>query len=401
MTAEGAAQKLFLLADIRTNGPNPWDIQVHNPIFYNRVLGEGSLGLGESYMDGWWDAERLDEFFTRVLGAELDRKIKKNLPLLLRAVIARFFNFQSKRRAFEIGEKHYDVGNDIYTAMLDRRLTYTCGYWNPAYFSSSLEGEIKRGWTGGEMTLGEAQEAKLDLVCRKIGLKAGDRLLDIGCGWGSFAKFAAEKYGASVVGITVSKEQVKLGTELCQGLPIEFHLIDYRELNPTQPPLKIRGGKEGLFDHIVSLGMFEHVGYKNYRTYMEVAHRCLKDEGLFLLHTIGGNRSVRHSDEWVTKYIFTNSMLPSIAQIGRAIEGLFVMEDWHNFSADYDKTLLAWFANFDRAWPTLKEKYGDRFYRMWKYYLLASAGTFRSRKNQLWQVVLSKQGVTGGYQSIR
>lgn len=399
---------LLKIADIEPDGKDPWDIQIHNPQLYDRVLREGSLGLGESYMDGWWDAERLDEFFTRVLGADLDRKIKKNIPLLMRAVVAQIFNLQSRNRAFAIGEKHYDIGNDLYTAMLDRRMTYTCGYWN----MPPLGGGVHR--RAVSMTLDDAQEAKLDLVCKKISLKAGDRVLDIGCGWGSFAKFAAEKYGARVVGITVSKEQLKLGTELCTGLPIELRLQDYRDVNEQ-------------FDHIVSLGMFEHVGYKNYRDYMEVAHRCLKDDGLFLLHTIGGNRSVTHSDAWITKYIFTNSMLPSIAQIGRAIEGLFVMEDWHNFSADYDKTLMSWFANFDRAWhgerirleseakpfpaPTnsqgmrapqgLASKYGEQFYRMWKYYLMASAGTFRARKNQLWQIVLSKNGVPGGYTSIR
>ncbi len=369
--------KLLKLANIEPNGTAPWDIQIHNPRLYDRVLREGSLGLGESYMDGWWDAHALDEFFARVLAADLDQKVKKNIPLLMHAVVAQIFNLQSKNRAFEIGEKHYDVGNDLYTAMLDRRMTYTCGYWRDA------------------KTLDEAQDSKLDLVCKKIGLKAGDHVLDIGCGWGSFAKFAAEKYGARVVGITVSKEQLALGTKLCAGLPIELRLTDYRDMNEK-------------FDHIISLGMFEHVGYKNYRAYMEVVHRCLKDNGLFLLHTIGGNRSVTHSDAWITKYIFTNSMLPSVAQIGREIEGLFVMEDWHNFSADYDKTLMSWFANFDHAWHEVKppaggltSKYGDRFYRMWKYYLLSCAGSFRARKNQLWQVVLSKSGVHGGYDSIR
>jgi len=171
-------------------------------------------------------------------------------------------------------------------------------------------------------------------------------------------------------------------------LPIELRLQDYRDVHET-------------FDHVISLGMFEHVGYKNYRTYMEVASRCLKDDGLFLLHTIGGNMSVTHTDPWIERYIFPNSMLPSLAQIGKAIEKIFVMEDWHNFGADYDKTLMAWFHNFNKHWDTLKGKHGDRFYRMWKFYLLASAGGFRARKNQLWQIVLSKNGVPGGYASIR
>jgi len=234
----------------------------------------------------------------------------------------------------------------------------------------------------------KAQEAKLDLVCRKIGLEEGQRVLDIGCGWGSFAKFAAEKYGAQVVGITVSKEQVALGKELCKGLPVELRLQDYREVDET-------------FDHIVSLGMFEHVGCKNYREYFKVAQRCLKEGGLFLLHTIGSNVSARSGEPWLTKYIFPGGMLPSMAQVARAAEGLFVIEEAHNFGADYDKTLMAWFANFDAAWLSLRARYDDRFYRMWKYYLLMCAGTFRARSNQLWQIILSPHGVAGGYRAIR
>ncbi|MEK7540453.1 MAG: cyclopropane fatty acyl phospholipid synthase [Patescibacteria group bacterium] len=366
MNSKQTVENILALADIRINGEHPWDIQVHNEKLFDRVLAQGSLGLGEAYMDGWWDVQSLDQFFTRVLNARLETKIPRNIGLIFSAVKARLMNQQSKSKAFEVGEAHYDIGNDLYQAMLDARLTYTCGYWKEA------------------ATLNEAQEAKLDLVCQKLKLKPGQRVLDIGCGWGSFLKFAAEKYGIQGVGVTVSTEQVALARELCAGLPIEIRLQDYREVKES-------------FDHVVSLGMFEHVGVKNYRTYMEVASRCLKDDGLFLLHTIGGNKSVTHTDAWIEKHIFPNSMLPSVAQIGTSIEGLFVMEDWHSFGAYYDHTLMAWFQNFDHAWPELREKYGDRFYRMWKYYLLSCAGSFRARRNQLWQVVLSKHGVPGGY----
>lgn len=362
--------QLLAPAGIAINGTRPEDIQVHNEALFGRVLGQGSLGLGEAYMDGWWDATQLDEFFNKVLGAGLNRQIKPTFGLVGTALLARLTNRQTSTRAFEVGEKHYNIGNDLYQAMLDKRLTYTCGYWKNA------------------TSLDEAQEHKLDLVCKKLNLQPGQRILDIGCGWGSFAKFAAERYGVSVVGITIAKEQIVLGEKLCAGLPVEFRLMDYRSLDEQ-------------FDHIVSLGMFEHVGYKNYRTYFEVAARSLKDGGLFLLHTIGGNRSVTHTDAWIEKYIFANSMVPSVAQIGKAIEGLFVMEDWHNFGADYDKTLMAWHANFQAHWPRLKDQYGERFGRMWTYYLLACAGSFRSRTNQLWQVVLSKSGVPGGYYSVR
>ena len=364
------ADELLALAGVEINGPHPWDIQGHNEDFYHRVLTQGSLGLGESYMDGWWDCKELDQFFDRIIRADLEHKVKLNWQLLIKALAARIVNLQSRGRAFQIGERHYDIGNDLFQNMLDKRLTYSCAYWKDV------------------QTLDEAQENKLDMICQKIGLKSGMRILDIGCGWGSFAKYAAEKYGATVVGITVSKEQVALGKDLCKGLPVEIRLQDYRDINES-------------FDCIVSVGMIEHVGYKNYKAYMKCAHRCLRDEGLFLLHTIGGNESVFAPEPWTNKYIFPNGMLPSIRQIGAAIEGLFVMEDWHNFSTDYDKTLMVWHRNFVNSWDKIKSNYDERFYRMWKYFLLSSAGAFRARKNQLWQIVLSKGGTVGGYASVR
>jgi len=245
--------------------------------------------------------------------------------------------------------------------MLDSGMTYTCGYWQNA------------------TTLDEAQEAKLDLICRKLELEPGMRVLDIGCGWGSFARYAAEHYGAAVTGLTISGEQAEMAKEHCRGLPVDILLQDYREVS-------------GTFDRVLSIGMFEHVGYKNYRTYMEITRRCLKDDGIALIQTIGGNRSTTASNPWLSKYIFPNSMLPSIAQIGAAMEGIFVMEDWHNFGPHYDKTLMAWYANFENAWPKHRDRYGERFYRMWKFYLLSCAGTFRSRLNQLWQITMTPPG---------
>jgi len=362
-------QNLLALADIKINGDRPWDIQVHNEAFYNRVLKEGTLGLGESYMAGWWDVEKLDEFFSHVFQADLDKKVKSNWSLMFFIFFNLIFNRQSKNRAFIIGQRHYDLGNDLYQAMLDPRMTYTCGYWRKA------------------SNLAEAQEAKLDLVCRKLNLQPGQSVLDIGGGWGSFAKFAAEKYGVKVTVVTVSAEQIALGQQLCAGLAVNFILQDYRDI-------------KGKFDHIVSLGMFEHVGLKNYRTFMKIVAECLADDGLFLLHTIGGSYSVKAGEPWVEKYIFPNAMLPSIKQLGQAFEDILVMEDWQNFGADYDLTLLAWFANFDNHFPELKGKYDAQFYRLWKYYLLSFAGSFRARKNNLWQIVLSKKGRPGGYKSV-
>lgn len=365
MDLKSTSQKILSLADIQIDGPHAWDLKPKHEGVFRRVLAQGSIGLGETYMDGWWEAERLDEFFYRLLRAQIDRRIFR-LSLLVPHLRARLVNLQSRTRAFQVSEAHYDLGNDFFAHMLDRRMVYTCAYWR------------------GASDLDAAQEAKLDLVCRKIGLKPGQRVLDIGCGWGGFAKFAAERYGTQVVGITVSTEQAEFARAHCTGLPVEIRLIDYRAVNEP-------------FDHIVSIGMFEAVGVKNYRAYFEMAHRCLADEGLFLLHTIGHNVAVLATDPWTHKYIFPNGEIPSLVQISRAIEGLFVVEDLHNFGADYDKTLMAWHANFERAWPNFQAQYGERFYRMWRYFLLACAGAFRARDLQLWQIVLSKTGVPGGY----
>lgn len=368
-TYQQRLQELLILAEIEVNGNGPWDPQILDDRFYKRVITEGSIGLGESYMDQWWEVEALDQLFCKFLSTDIERRVK-NKRFYLHYIYSRLFNLQNIRRAFRVGEQHYDIGNDLFSKMLDERLTYTCAYWKTA------------------QTLDQAQEDKLDLVCRKIGLQKNQRVLDIGCGWGSFAKFAAEKYAANIVGVTVSKEQAEYAKTICKGLPVDIRLQDYRKLNEN-------------FDHIVSLGMFEHVGHKNFRTYMQVADRCLNAEGIFLLHTIGSNYTRRSPDPWVNKYIFPNGVLPSLKDISTAIEHLFVVEDFHSFGPDYDKTLMAWFENFDNHWPTLSTKYDERFYRMWKYYLLGCAGAFRSRNIQLWQFVLTKHGIKSGYDIVR
>jgi cyclopropane-fatty-acyl-phospholipid synthase len=321
-------------------------------------------------VDGWWECDKLDEFFTKILSYDIENKIGLSLPVILGFVQAKLFNLQAIKRAFQVGEKHYDTGNDLFELMLGKTMAYSCGYWKNA------------------KNLDQAQEAKFDLICKKLDLKKGQYVLDIGCGWGGFAYHAAKNYGAKVLGISVSKEQIKFAKQRCEGLPVEFKLQDYREIDKK-------------FDHIISIGMFEHVGLKNYKNFFKVAKRCLKKDGLFLLHTIGCLESGSAAEPWVNKYIFPNGMLPSLKQITSKAEGLFVIEDIHNFGSDYDKTLMQWHKNFEKNWPKLKDKYGEKFYRMWNYYLLSFAAAFRVRKFQLWQIVLSPEGVPGGYKSIR
>ena len=368
-SARALVHQVLAQAGIRVDGDRPWDIHVADERFYDRVLTHGNLGLGESYMDGWWTVGDLAEFVCRLMKVDAEAIVRSHPRTLLYLAAARVVNYGSPRKAFEVAERHYDLGNDLFAAMLDRRMAYSCAYWEHA------------------ATLDEAQEDKLDMVCRKIGLEPGMTVLDVGCGWGSFMKFAAERYGVRCVGVSVSEEQTRLGRTLCAGLPIEFRIQDYRTI-------------EGRYDRVVSIAMFEQVGPKNMRPYFEAVRRVLAGDGLFLLHTLGLNVSTRRGDPFNDKYIFPNGQVPSIRQLGDATEKLFVMEDWHNFGADYDRTVHAWHENFRKAWPALSSKYGERFSRMWTYYLLSCAGVIRSRYMHVWQIVLSPGGVPGGYRRV-
>ena len=271
------------MADIRINGDRPWDLHINNERFFARVMAHANLGLGESYMDGWWDCQSIDEFMNRILRAGIHNQIR-NLGNITASIRAKLVNLQSPSRALQVGRHHYDIGNDLYRCMLDRRMIYSCAYWN------------------GATNLDDAQEAKLDLISQKLQLKPGMKLLDIGCGWGGTAKYLVEKYDVEVTGITVSSQQVKMAQRICKGLPVKILFQDYRKL-------------EGHFDRIMAIGMFEHVGIKNYRTYMTKISSLLSVDGLFLLHTIGRNSSVINVNPWMERYIFPNSMLPSATQI--------------------------------------------------------------------------------------
>lgn len=358
-------------ADIQINGRRPWDMQIHHPDTLSRIAAQRSLGLGESYMDGWWDCDALDEFIQRILRAGADDLGKNKWTLALQLLGHNLRNRQSLRRSRQVAERHYDLGNDLFEKMLDPSMAYSCGYWKDA------------------TTLHQAQQAKLDLICRKLELEPGMTLLDIGCGWGSLLEYAARHYGVRAQGVTVSTEQAELARQRCRDLPVEVLLKDYRTIR-------------GQYDRVVSVGMFEHVGRRNYRTFMETTRHLLKDRGLMLLHTIGNNESTQSHDAWIDKYIFPNGELPSIKQIARHAEHRFVVEDLHSFGPDYARTLKAWDENFQARWPELSGRYDERFHRMWHYYLNLCAGAFRARNIQLWQWVFSKPGHrTQAYRSPR
>ncbi|HEY5946566.1 MAG TPA: cyclopropane fatty acyl phospholipid synthase [Kofleriaceae bacterium] len=359
--SESIVRELFGLAGIEIGGHAPGDIRVSDPRFYERVLRDASVGFGEAYMDEWWETDALDVTIDKIMRANLKQKITGSWRMRALTVKAIMLNLQAKARAGASIEAHYDIGNDLYTRMLDPRMVYTCAVWDKA------------------TNLTEAQEHKLDLVCRKVGLEPGMKVLDLGCGWGGFASWAAEKYGCTVLGVTLSKDQVALGNQLWKHLPVELRLCDYRDV-------------KGTFDRVVSIGMMEHVGPKNHRMMMETIDRCLKPDGISLVHTIANNKSLRHGTPFIEKYIFPNAVAPSLAQIGRAMEGLFVCEDLHNIGPDYDPTLMAWWDNFDRTYSEISHRYDRKFYLMWKFYLLAAAGASRSRDGQLYQVVMTKTG---------
>jgi cyclopropane-fatty-acyl-phospholipid synthase len=364
---EASVKQLFSVADIEINGNRPADIIVHDSRFYKRFLRDGRLGMGESYMAGWWDCEDLVGMFYKFFSSRqfLLAQIK-NTKIIISTLKSKFIPEGSLTRSSEIAEKHYNLGNDLYESFLDSHLQYTCGYWQD-----------------GATNLEEAQQAKLDLICRKLKIEPGMRLLDVGCGWGGLARFAAEKYGASVVGITVSDEQKRYAEECCKGLDVEIRLQDYRYLDEQ-------------FDRITTVGMIEHVGPKYHKVFFEKMRDSLKDDGLYLLHTIGFYTS-KFYNPWLTKYIFPGCWPPSLQHIASATEEVLVCEDLHNFGVDYDPTLLAWNEKFVQNWDKIKDNYDERFFRMWQYYLLSCAAGFRARFTHLYHFVFSKHGVPGGY----
>ena len=365
MSAESFLRELLAKADITIDGGRPWDLQVRNPSAYERVLRDGSVGFGEAFMEGWLDCERVDQLAERAYRAALTEQVDTKTAFL-EALKARLSPFGSRARSFEIGEVHYDIGNDLFETMLDPSMMYSCAYWQRA------------------QTLEAAQRDKLELICRKLQLEAGQRLLDIGCGWGGLASYAAEHFGVQVVGITVSKQQAELAARRSAGLPIEIRQTDYRDVAER-------------FDRIVSVGMFEHVGRRHYPAFFAACERCLEPAGLLLLHTVG-YRKQEPINPWYDKYVMPGVEFPTVADIANSVGAQLVLENFHAWEGrHYDRTLMAWFERFDAGWERLAPKYGERFYRMWKLYLQGCAGGFRTEQMRVWQLVFSKGGLTGGY----
>lgn len=374
--AEAKVTQLLSTAGIHINGDQPWDIQVHDKRLYRRILKEPSLGIGEGYMENWWDCEKIDVFFYRLLRDLHHQDIYKIWTFLRFVFINAISNQQSSKKSHDVADQHYNLGNDLFEVMLGDSMAYTCAYWKDAE------------------TLDKAQFDKYDLVCKKLELKPGEELLELGCGFGGFAKFAAENYGVNVTAINISEKQVDFAKSFCADYSVKIIQSDYRDVGAYNS-----SGKK--FDKIASIGLCEHVGPKNYTSFVQLAREQLKEDGLFLLHTIGKNKSTIYADPWVQRYIFPHGSIPGLVQLVKALEGVFVVEDLQNFGAYYDRTLMRWCENFESGWSELKVHYDERFYRMWRYYLLSCAGAFRARDMQLWQFVLSPRGKLNGYEGIR
>jgi cyclopropane-fatty-acyl-phospholipid synthase len=369
MNSKQLSLRILGLAGIEVNGKNAWDIQVHDDRLWNRIISQRELGLAEAYMDGWWDVESIDQFLTKLLEINVLDKAPFSISLVGHAVKSTVLNRQTKAKAAANAKHHYNIGNDLYTRMLDKEMAYSCGYWKSA------------------KTLDQAQIAKFDLICRKLELKPGMKLLDIGCGWGGLLRYAAKNYGIIGTGISPADNQIELARAKNGKLKIEYLQMDYRDLS-------------GKFDRIVSVGMMEHVGPKNLETFFNKCISLLAPDGMMLHHTIASNETKQVTDPFFDRYIFPGGVLPSLAQISKAVEKKVIIEDVHNFGPDYEKTLLAWYANINKKWREIPN-YDERFRRMWNYYLLSSAAGFRARHIQLLQVVFRPMTSRGAYKAVR
>ena len=369
MNSKDICLEILDKAGVPVNSTEPWSIQVHNDRLWDRVVSQHQLGMGEAYIDGWWDSQSVDQMLTKLLSVNVVSLLRPSPTVIYTALKSTILNRQTKSRASNNAKHHYNIGNELYSRMLDKEMVYSCAYWQ------------------GAQTLDQAQINKFDLICRKLKLEPGMRMLDIGSGWGGLLRHAVKNYGVIGYGISPADQQIKGATERSQGLGITFTQMDYRELT-------------GQFDRIVSIGMMEHVGPKNLRTFFEKCDDLLNPDGIALHHTISSTYSKNSTDPYFDRYIFPGGVIPSPAQISKAAEKLFIVEDLHNFGLDYDRTLMAWHENINQHWDEIPQ-YDQRFQRMWNYYLLASAAGFRARNLGLIQMVFRKNGPKPAYISER
>jgi cyclopropane-fatty-acyl-phospholipid synthase len=328
-----------------------------------KLLSSPTLGFGECYSQGLIEVHGDFPAFVNEVTAAITRKRSNRfiLPRLQSALQALRRN--SPGRSKHNAHHHYDLGNDFYRMWLDERLVYTCAYYDSP-----------------GATLAEAQVAKLDHVCRKLDLKPGQTVVEAGSGWGALAMHMAEYYGVEVRAYNVSRAQVDWAREqaAARGLDsrLQFNLGDYRSIAQR-------------CDRFVSVGMLEHVGRANYRALGELIERCLKPEGLALIHTIGRNQP-RPTDAWIRKYIFPGGHIPSLGEMMAVFEpNRFSVLDVENLRLHYARTCADWLANFETVAEKVSEMYSEEFTRMWRLYLAGSSAGFQFGTLQLYQVVFA------------
>ncbi|MGY1683784.1 cyclopropane fatty acyl phospholipid synthase [Geodermatophilus sp. SYSU D01176] len=355
-----AVRRLLRAADIVIGGDRPWDICVLDDRFYGTVLRQGSLGFGESYMRNWWCAEDLEDVIFRLIGVGLDRAVRLLPARISAAVTGAVTNQQTIEKSTAVAERHYNLGNDLFFALLGKYRNYSCAYFD------------------GTDSLDDAQVRKMDLVCRKLELGESDHLLDVGGGWGHLAHYAATHYGCRVTSINISDEQIRYARDLCSDLPVDVQKCDYREVT-------------GSYTKIAVIAMLTHVGPKNYRRFMQIMHGHLADDGSMLVESIGGRFSNTTTEPWIQKYIFPGGVIPSMRQFESAISGYFTATELVEWGQHYVPTLRAWHANLMAAWPTLSDKYSETTRLMMEYYLLASAAAFRAGRLKYWHLALARR----------
>ena len=342
------------------------EIIIKNDIFFNKLLDRGELGLAESYMDGDWESNDLGNllkklmFYQDILESKAKYQTINFLYLKIFSTYESFFNTNTLIKSPENIQKHYDVGNDLYNKMLGTTMQYTCAYFNK-----------------DDMTLDEAQESKMDLIAKKLDLKEGMDVIDIGCGFGSMANYLAKKYKVKVTGVTLSPEQKNFSDEYFGNENVSIEVKDYRLVR-------------GKFDRVYSVGMFEHIGSKNYKEYFDKCYDLLKDDGIMFCHTMGISRPNYHQNEYfASKYIFPEGELPDMLNLTEGYSEKWRLEDFQNIGISYSKTFDAWRENIGN-WETL-EGYDERFKRMWEYYLHLFAENFRCQNFLLFQNVFTKK----------
>ena len=316
------------------------------------VLRDPRMRFPEAYVEGHWEPENDDLMPVLEFAMRNSSQLLSRWGRYLRILRARLGELNTAISARRNISHHYDIDTPVYRLFLDREMHYSC-----AYFPDP------------DMSLEAAQEAKCALIARKLDLKPGARVLDIGCGWGSNALYLARHFDVHVTGITLSERQLEIARQRAEeaGLAdrVSFRLEDYRDTR-------------GPFDAIVSIGMFEHVGRPQYATFFRCVHDLLAPDGVALVHTIGGSRPPDEGSPWIRKYIFPGGYIPAASEVMPHVEhSELVMTDFEVLRLHYAKTLAHWHQRFQTNRPEIAEIMDDRFCRTWRFYLQASEATFR------------------------